>query len=173
MSAITFWCRGLTFGSVPLIFSLIFIQPSFAENRFNGNFVFECALEYYVQISPLTQQTNYFPYETYEGMKLLLHLREYTNEAGVADQAEFDIVSEPGGMYFGSAENLWRNPNFTDVYKGPWDWAENGEFYIQKFKFGRLTGLVTIPSKWRSNEGYGGQVSFWTATCVMIKHKVK
>ena len=119
------------------------------------------------------KQTNYFPYQTFEGMKLLLHLDEYTDQEGGVVSAQFDIVSEPGSMYFGSAENLWRNPNYTDVYKGPWDWAENGEFYIQKFKFGRLTGLVTIPSKWRSNEGYGGQVSFWTATCVMIKHKVK
>ena len=37
----------------------------------DGDFVFECTMEYYVQIDPLTQQTNYFPYQTFEGMKLL------------------------------------------------------------------------------------------------------
>ena len=169
----SFWSGTFAARLLPLILLLTLARPSFGAEDQDGDFVFECTMEYYVQIDPLTQQTNYFPYQTFEGMKLLLHLDEYTDQEGGVVSAQFDIVSEPGGMYFGSVENLWRNPNYTDVYKGPWDWVENGEFYIWKFKFGRLTGLATIPSKWRSNEGYGGQVSFWTATCVMIKQRVK
>ena len=127
--------------------------------------VFECKLEYFVEISALKGKTTYFPYQTYKGQKLLLYLKEYKVGKESLKKGVFDIVSESGSVYWGSPDSLWQNPNYTDRYVDKWNWVANGTYYIDKFKFGRLTGLSTIPSDRRTNEGYGGQVSFWTAIC--------
>ncbi len=127
--------------------------------------VFGCKLEYYVQISALTGKTNYFPYQTYQGLKLSLHIEEHEVGQENLKEGVFDIVSEPGSAYWGSPDQLWQNPVYTDRYVDKWNWEANGTYYIHKFKFGRLTGLSTIASSSKPNEGYGGQVSFWTAIC--------
>tara|TARA_B100000989_G_scaffold293355_1_gene270636 strand:+ start:374 stop:943 length:570 start_codon:yes stop_codon:yes gene_type:complete len=124
-----------------------------------GHFTFICQLEHFVLISKLEDKTTHFPYDTYLNQRMLLEVENQVTKWGPSAK-----VSSTG-IYWGDRREDWIESHELQHYNSKWDWVHVGEYYFLKFKFGRLTGVSTNPSKWGSNEGYGGRVGFWTAVC--------
>ena len=135
---------------------LMLADSSFANDTKpeEGHFTFRCQLEHFVLINKLENKTTHFPYETYLNQQILLEVENQVTKWGPSAK-----ISSTG-IYWGDRREDWIKSDELQHYNSKWDWVHVGESYFLKFKFGRLTGVSTNPSRWGSNEGYGGQVGF-------------